>query len=103
MAFALVAGAASAALLIAVVAWLAVVVYWGLAVLVGLYAATGLAVTARPPKRAKQDRTAPLAPGTERRVREVLGRLAALSDVRAPRLAFEPDDAPLSWTTALPW
>jgi heat shock protein HtpX len=103
MALALVAAAVSVVLLVAVVAWLAVAVHWVLAGLVLLYAATGLAATVRPGKRVKRARTAPLAPGIERRVRELLGRLAAMTDVRAPQLAFEPDDAPLSWTTALPW
>ena len=103
MALALFAAAVSVVLLVVVVAWLAVAVQWVLAGLVLLYGATGLAATLRPGKRVKRARPAPLAPGIERRVRELLGRLAAMSDVRAPQLAFEPDDPPLSWTTALPW
>ena len=103
MALALVAAAVSVVLLVAVVAWLAVAVQWVLAGLVLLYAAIGLAATVRPGNQVKRARTAPLAPDIERRVRELLGRLAAISDVRAPQLALAPDDRLLSWTTALPW
>jgi heat shock protein HtpX len=100
MALALVASAASALLVIAVVGWLAVAVEWRFAFLVVLYAAGGLAAGGR--RHATHARTSPLAPRDERRARELLARLAALAGLRPPRLAFEPGDALLSWTTALP-
>jgi heat shock protein HtpX len=103
MAVAMAAAALTTAALVAVVAWLAVAIVWWFPALVLMYAWAGLAVTTRPPKRAKEASTAPIAPGLERRVRELLGRLVALSDVRAPQLVIDADDAPLSWTTALPW
>src|SRR5262245_30391391 len=103
MAVALAVGLVTTALLVAVVAWLAVELVWWFPLLVLLYAVAGLVATNRARKRDEDARTAPLSPGVERRVRELLGRLAALCDVPAPRLVFEADDAPLSWTTALPW
>jgi heat shock protein HtpX len=102
MAVALAAAAITTLLLFAVVVWLALGFLWWFAVLVLMYAGTGLAVAMRPRTQAKPPR-APLGPGRKRRARERLERLAVLSDLRAPRLVFEPDDTPLSWTTALPW
>jgi heat shock protein HtpX len=37
-----------------------------------------------------------------RRVEPIVGRLAMVADLRPPQVRIEPDDAPLSWTTAFP-
>jgi heat shock protein HtpX len=103
MAVAMAVAVLTTALLVAVVALGAVVLVWWFPVFVLLYAVSGLIVTNQARKRSDDARTAPLAPGLERRVRELLGRLAAVCDLAPPRLVFEPGDAPLSWTTALPW
>jgi heat shock protein HtpX len=103
MAVAMTAAVLTTALLVGVVALGAVFLVWWFPAFILLYAVPGLMAASRAREQAKDARTAPLSPGVERRVRELLGRLAALCDVRAPRLAFDADDTPLSWTTALPW
>jgi heat shock protein HtpX len=103
MAAALLAAGASAALLVAVVGWLAAAVQWRLAAGVVLFAAGGLAADAGSRRRATRAHMRPLAPRDERRARELLARLAALAGMRGPRLVVEADRAALSWTTAVPW
>jgi heat shock protein HtpX len=103
MATAPLAAGASAALLVAVVAWLAAAVQWRPAAGVVLLAAGGLAAEARRRGPARDARARPVAPRDERRARELLARLAALGGIRSPQLVCEPDRAALSWTTAVPW
>jgi heat shock protein HtpX len=103
MAVALLAAGASAALLVAVVGWLAAAVEWRLAAGVVLFAAGGLAAETATPMGGTRARTRPPRPRDVRRAREMLARLAALGGMRCPRLAVEADIAALSWTTAVPW
>jgi heat shock protein HtpX len=87
-------------LMIAVAGWLAATAGWRLALIVVIYAAGGLAAQGR--RHATDARTSPLSARDERRARELPARLAALAGLRAPRLALEPRDELLSWTTTLP-
>ena len=98
MIVALVTAALSAVAALAVVVWLAVAVAWWAAVIVVGFALDGFLV--RPDKR----RPARLASHPrERKVRRLLDRLATVADMPVPRLVVQGEDAPLTWTTALPW
>ena len=98
MIVALVTAALSAVAALAVVVWLAVAVAWWAAVIVVGFALDGFLV--RPGKR----RPARLASHPrERKVRRLLDRLATMADMPVPRLVVQGEDAPLTWTTALPW
>ena len=98
MIVALVTAALSAIAAVAVVAWLAVAIAWWAAVIVVGFALDGFFV--------RPDRRRPARPAShprERKVRRLLDRLATVADMPVPRLVVQGEDAPLSWTTALPW
>src|ERR1700754_2587452 len=98
MVIALLTAAAFTVAVFAVVVWLATV-QWRLAVIVVLFAISGVAAD-----RARRRRLrGPIAPGSQRRAERVLARLAVVADQRVPRVAIEPGEAPLAWTTALPF
>src|SRR5262245_40785065 len=103
MVVAMTAAVLTTAFLVAFVVACTVFVVWWSAAFFALYAVPGYLAASRTRAQAKDARTAPLSPARERRVRELLGRLAVWCAVHAPRLAFDADDTPLSWTTALPW
>ena len=98
MIVALITAALSAVVAIAVIAWLAIAVAWWAAVIVVGFAADGFLV--RPDKHRPRK---PASHPRERKVRRLLDRLATVADMPVPRLAVMGDDAPLTWTTALPW
>src|SRR5918994_7701119 len=98
MIVALATAALSAVVALAVIAWLAIAVAWWAAVIVVGFALDGFLV--RPDKRKASE---PARHPRERKVRRLLDRLATVADTPVPRLVVQGDDAPLSWTTALPW
>jgi len=103
MVVALLTAAATAILAVAVVAWIAIAVVWWAAVAVVGFAVDGF-LSGRGKKRSKKPaRKNFVGPGRQIRARETLARLAALGDMRAPKLVFEDEEAALSWTTAWPW
>jgi heat shock protein HtpX len=102
MIVALLTAAATAILAVAAVAWLAIAVVWWAAVIFVAFAVDGYLSGRRKPRTAPARKGA-VGPGRQIRARETLGRLAALGGMCAPKLVFEDEEAPLSWTTAQPW
>jgi heat shock protein HtpX len=98
MIVALVTAAISAVAAVAFLVWLAVTVAWWAAVIVVGFAPDGFLV--RPDKRP------PAQPAKHTRghkLRRLLDRLATVADMPVPRLIVQADEAPLTWTTALPF
>ncbi len=98
MAVALTLNAALLAGLLALVAWLLLAVYWGpvLLIFVASLALAGGAVGERRWRKymVSAERAAP--------VERAIARLCLVADLDRPLVALIADDAPLSWTTALP-
>ena len=103
----LVALAIQAALIAAFVAgtvWLAVnLSAWVLFFLIGLPAAGFFRSTQLKHRREEGPSGRPDWEALELRLRGAVERLAVQADVKVPTTVLERSDAPLSWTTALPW
>ena len=93
------------AALVAATVWLLVHGLWGLVVfLVGIVVAGFARSHTSGHRRRRRGRSArPGRAEEERDLRIWMDRLAAQGGLRAPQVTLETDNAPLSWTTAVPW